>query len=45
VARGLGRLAAGTTLLTAVAMLPRLSGNDPVLTVLRARSVDHGSGS
>lgn len=37
---GLGRLAAGTALLTAVAMLPWLSGNDPALTVLRARSAD-----
>ncbi|MEV6180918.1 ABC transporter permease subunit [Streptomyces sp. NPDC052015] len=37
---GLGRLAAGTALLTAVALLPWLSGNDPALTVLRARSAD-----
>jgi ABC-type dipeptide/oligopeptide/nickel transport system permease subunit/ABC-type dipeptide/oligopeptide/nickel transport system permease component len=35
-----GRVAAGTTLLTAVAMLPWLSGTDPALTVLRARSAD-----
>ncbi|MEI5519820.1 hypothetical protein WB401_44730 [Streptomyces brasiliscabiei] len=39
---GLGRLAAGTAPLTAVATLPRLSGNDPGLTVLRARSADQG---
>ncbi|MFF5496635.1 ABC transporter permease subunit [Streptomyces aquilus] len=37
---GLGRLVAGAALLTAVAMLPWLSGNDPALTVLRARSAD-----
>ncbi|MGW0735602.1 ABC transporter permease subunit [Streptomyces sp. NPDC002851] len=37
---GLGRLAAGAALLTAVALLPWLSGNDPALTVLRARSAD-----
>ncbi|MEH0447878.1 ABC transporter permease subunit [Streptomyces sp. B21-102] len=37
---GLGRLAAGGALLTAVALLPWLSGNDPALTVLRARSAD-----
>ncbi len=37
---GLGRLAAGVALLTAVALLPWLSGNDPALTVLRARSAD-----
>ncbi|MFF7167835.1 ABC transporter permease subunit [Streptomyces sp. NPDC008086] len=37
---GLGRLAAGAALLAAVAMLPWLSGNDPALTVLRARSAD-----
>ncbi|POX45288.1 ABC transporter permease subunit [Streptomyces sp. Ru72] len=37
---GLGRLAAGAVLLTAVALLPWLSGNDPALTVLRARSGD-----
>ncbi|MDC0767204.1 ABC transporter permease subunit [Streptomyces sp. HD] len=37
---GLGRLAAGAALLTAVAMLPWLSGNDPALTVLQARSAD-----
>jgi peptide/nickel transport system permease protein len=37
---GLGRFAAGTALLTAVALLPWLSGNDPALTVLRARSAD-----
>jgi hypothetical protein len=35
---GLGRLTAGAALLTAVALLPWLSGNDPALTVLRARS-------
>jgi NAD(P)-dependent dehydrogenase (short-subunit alcohol dehydrogenase family) len=39
---GLGRLVAGAALLTAVAMLPWLSGNDPALTVLRARSADQG---
>ncbi|MBZ3906213.1 ABC transporter permease subunit [Streptomyces griseiscabiei] len=38
---GLGRLTAGAALLTAVALLPWLSGNDPALTVLRARSADH----
>ncbi|WNZ13708.1 ABC transporter permease subunit [Streptomyces sp. 11x1] len=37
---GLGRLTAGAALLTAVALLPWLSGNDPALTVLRARSAD-----
>ncbi|MFI1722340.1 ABC transporter permease subunit [Streptomyces sp. NPDC020489] len=37
---GLGRLAAGAALITAVASLPWLSGNDPALTVLRARSAD-----
>ncbi|MFD3708803.1 ABC transporter permease subunit [Streptomyces sp. NPDC058677] len=37
---GLGRLVAGAALLTAVALLPWLSGNDPALTVLRARSAD-----
>ncbi|MFJ8363610.1 ABC transporter permease subunit [Streptomyces sp. NPDC093984] len=37
---GLGRLVAGAVLLTAVALLPWLSGNDPALTVLRARSAD-----
>ncbi|WP_128377227.1 ABC transporter permease subunit [Streptomyces cavernae] len=37
---GLGRLAAGAALLTAVALLPWLSGTDPALTVLRARSAD-----
>lgn len=37
---GVGRLAAGTALLTAVALLPWLSGADPALTVLRARSAD-----
>jgi ABC-type dipeptide/oligopeptide/nickel transport system permease subunit/ABC-type dipeptide/oligopeptide/nickel transport system permease component len=35
-----GRVAAGTALLTAVALLPWLSGADPALTVLRARSAD-----
>jgi peptide/nickel transport system permease protein len=35
-----GRVAAGTTLVTAVALLPWLSGTDPALTVLRARSAD-----
>ncbi|WP_189785994.1 ABC transporter permease subunit [Streptomyces capitiformicae] len=39
---GLGRLVAGAALLTAVALLPWLSGNDPALTVLRARSADQG---
>lgn len=39
--RGLaGRVAAGTALLATVAMLPWLSGTDPALTVLRARSAD-----
>jgi peptide/nickel transport system permease protein len=37
---GAGRLAAGGALLAAVAFLPWLSGNDPALTVLRARSAD-----
>ncbi|GGK91867.1 ABC transporter permease subunit [Streptomyces flaveus] len=37
---GAGRVVAGTALLTAVALLPWLSGNDPALTVLRARSAD-----
>jgi ABC-type dipeptide/oligopeptide/nickel transport system permease component/ABC-type antimicrobial peptide transport system permease subunit len=37
---GIGRLAAGAALLTAVSLLPWLSGNDPALTVLRARSAD-----
>lgn len=37
---GLGRLVAGAALLTAVALLPWLSGNDPALTVLRARDAD-----
>jgi ABC-type dipeptide/oligopeptide/nickel transport system permease component/ABC-type dipeptide/oligopeptide/nickel transport system permease subunit len=37
---GAGRVAAGTTLLTAVALLPWLSATDPALTVLRARSAD-----
>ncbi|WP_079052237.1 ABC transporter permease subunit [Streptomyces regalis] len=37
---GLGRITAGAALLTAVALLPWLSGNDPALTVLRARSAD-----
>ncbi|MBC9730479.1 ABC transporter permease subunit [Streptomyces sp. TRM68367] len=35
-----GRLLAGAGLLTAVALLPWLSGNDPARTVLRARSAD-----
>lgn len=35
-----GRVVAGSALLTAVALLPWLSGNDPALTVLRARSAD-----
>lgn len=35
-----GRVVAGTALLTAVAFLPWLSGNDPALTVLRARSAE-----
>ncbi|GAA4079723.1 ABC transporter permease subunit [Streptomyces shaanxiensis] len=37
---GIGRLTAGAALLTAVALLPWLSGTDPALTVLRARSAD-----
>jgi ABC-type dipeptide/oligopeptide/nickel transport system permease component/ABC-type dipeptide/oligopeptide/nickel transport system permease subunit len=37
---GLGRVVAGTALLAAVALLPWLSGTDPALTVLRARSPD-----
>ncbi|MFG2023715.1 ABC transporter permease subunit [Streptomyces sp. NPDC048825] len=37
---GAGRLVGGTALLTAVALLPWLSGTDPALTVLRARSAD-----
>ncbi|MEU7295515.1 ABC transporter permease subunit [Streptomyces exfoliatus] len=37
---GVGRVGAGTTLLTAVALLPWLSRTDPALTVLRARSAD-----
>ncbi|TDC85427.1 ABC transporter permease subunit [Micromonospora sp. KC606] len=37
---GVGRVVAGTTLLAAVALLPWLSGTDPALTVLRARSAD-----
>ncbi|KOG30745.1 ABC transporter permease subunit [Streptomyces resistomycificus] len=37
---GAGRVVAGAALLTAVALLPWLSGNDPALTVLRARSAD-----
>ncbi|RZQ61285.1 ABC transporter permease subunit [Amycolatopsis suaedae] len=37
---GAGRLAAGGTLVAAVALLPWLSGTDPALTVLRARSAD-----
>src|SRR5687767_14180913 len=39
-APGAGRVVAGTTLLTAVTLLPWLSGTDPALTVLRARSAD-----
>ncbi|SMD27129.1 ABC transporter permease subunit [Kibdelosporangium aridum] len=35
-----GRVVAGSTLLAAVALLPWLSGTDPALTVLRARSAD-----
>ncbi|WP_328874807.1 ABC transporter permease subunit [Streptomyces sp. NBC_00287] len=35
-----GRIAAGTALLAAVSLLPWLSGTDPALTVLRARSAD-----
>lgn len=35
-----GRITAGAALLTAVAFLPWLSGTDPALTVLRARSAD-----
>ncbi|WP_282701287.1 ABC transporter permease subunit [Streptomyces sp. CC219B] len=35
-----GRVVAGTVLLTAVSLLPWLSGADPALTVLRARSAD-----
>ncbi|MFI2432639.1 ABC transporter permease subunit [Streptomyces sp. NPDC018693] len=37
---GVGRVAAGAALLTAVALLPWLSGTDPARTVLRARSAD-----
>ncbi|MFJ8539470.1 ABC transporter permease subunit [Streptomyces sp. NPDC093591] len=37
---GAGRIAAGTALPAAVALLPWLSGTDPALTVLRARSAD-----
>ncbi|MFF6783443.1 ABC transporter permease subunit [Streptomyces sp. NPDC012510] len=37
---GAGRVVAGTALLTAVAFLPWLSGTDPALTVLRARSAE-----
>ncbi|MFD9255098.1 ABC transporter permease subunit [Streptomyces bottropensis] len=37
---GVGRLTAGVALLAAVAFLPWLSGVDPALTVLRARSAD-----
>ncbi|TLS48123.1 ABC transporter permease subunit [Streptomyces montanus] len=37
---GAGRVVAAAALLTAVAMLPWLSGTDPALTVLRARSAD-----
>ncbi|MEV0169997.1 ABC transporter permease subunit [Streptomyces sp. NPDC050803] len=35
-----GRVVAGAALLTAVSLLPWLSGTDPALTVLRARSAD-----
>jgi ABC-type dipeptide/oligopeptide/nickel transport system permease subunit len=35
-----GRVLAGAALLTAVALLPWLSGSDPARTVLRARSAD-----
>ncbi|MDO0914652.1 ABC transporter permease subunit [Streptomyces sp. DT2A-34] len=35
-----GRVVAGAALLAAVALLPWLSGTDPALTVLRARSAD-----
>lgn len=37
---GVGRAVAGTALLTAVSFLPWLSGTDPALTVLRARSAE-----
>ncbi|NKE64078.1 ABC transporter permease, partial [Lentzea sp. PSKA42] len=37
---GIGRVVAGTGLLAAVALLPWLSGTDPALAVLRARSAD-----
>ncbi|MGW3726607.1 ABC transporter permease subunit [Streptomyces sp. NPDC000851] len=37
---GVGRVVAGAALLTAVSLLPWLSGTDPALTVLRARSAD-----
>ncbi|MDO0937324.1 ABC transporter permease subunit [Streptomyces sp. DG2A-72] len=37
---GVGRAVAGTVLLAAVSLLPWLSGTDPALTVLRARSAD-----
>ncbi|MFD9438248.1 ABC transporter permease subunit [Streptomyces sp. NPDC060006] len=37
---GAGRVVAAAALLTAVALLPWLSGRDPALTVLRARSAD-----
>ncbi|WP_149830733.1 ABC transporter permease subunit [Streptomyces tailanensis] len=37
---GAGRVVAGTVLLAAVALLPWLSGTDPAMTVLRARSAD-----
>jgi peptide/nickel transport system permease protein len=37
---GAGRVLAGAALLTAVGVLPWLSGTDPALTVLRARSAD-----
>ncbi|WP_328505322.1 ABC transporter permease subunit [Streptomyces sp. NBC_00391] len=37
---GAGRVVAGAALLAAVAFLPWLSGIDPALTVLRARSAD-----
>jgi len=39
-AAGVGRVVAGACLLAAVALLPWLSGADPALTVLRARSAD-----
>lgn len=37
-----GRVVAGAGLLAAVALLPWLSGTDPALAVLRARSADQG---